>query len=246
MGSAGVRQVLAALGEVAGASTSDELAEAVLVAARRVVGADSAVVTRVGRPLACIWSWPSDFFSIEGLEAFEALHADEPWPLATHTRSGAGGPVRSSDFFSQRQYRRLAIYGQLFRSLEVDYQAAFSVPIEADGQLCVVLDRKGRDFSDAELDRLATLWRILSVCTAGVVIRGVPASGGAPGGLARLTPRQGDVLSLVAEGLSNDQVGRRLRISARTVNKHLEHIYSKVGARNRTEAALRWLDRGGQ
>ena len=60
------------------------------------------------------------------------------------------------------------------------------------------------------------------------------------GCLAGLSARESSVLALVASGMANDQVARRLGISARTVNKHLEHVYTKVGARNRTEAAARW------
>jgi DNA-binding CsgD family transcriptional regulator len=237
--------MLAALGDVAGATTSDDLADAVLAATHTVVGADSTAVTQVGRPDALVRSWPSGLLSTERLLAFEALNGDEPWPLATHTRTGSGYPLRSSDFYSQRQYRRLAIYGELFRSLEVDYQAAFSVPVEGDLRLCVVVDRKGRDFSDTELDRLAALWRILSACRPHAVGRPWPPDA-ARRRLAPLTPRQADVLSLVAEGQSNDQVGRRLGISSRTVNKHLEHVYERIGACNRTEAARRWLECGGR
>lgn len=90
MGRVGVWQALGALGEVAGATSGDDLAEAVLTATLSVVGADSAVVTRGGQPATRVRSWPSDFLSIERVEAFEALNGDEPWPLATHTRSGAG------------------------------------------------------------------------------------------------------------------------------------------------------------
>lgn len=69
-----------------------------------------------------------------------------------------------------------------------------------------------------------------------------PAASDRTRSTALLTPRQADVLSLVAEGLSNNQVGRRLNISGRTVNKHLEHLYAKTGARNRTEAAMQWRE----
>ncbi|MEV4177672.1 helix-turn-helix transcriptional regulator [Nonomuraea sp. NPDC049709] len=54
-----------------------------------------------------------------------------------------------------------------------------------------------------------------------------------------LTSRERDVLWLVAHGHTSAQAAQVLRISPRTVEKHLEHIYAKLGAASRTEAALR-------
>ncbi len=56
-----------------------------------------------------------------------------------------------------------------------------------------------------------------------------------------LTDRELEVLTLVAEGLSNREVGERLGVSARTVETHLTHVYRKLGASSRTEAAIRGL-----
>jgi len=52
-----------------------------------------------------------------------------------------------------------------------------------------------------------------------------------------LTPREREVLSWLARGKSNAQIGEILGISASTVSKHLEHIYPKLGVENRTAAA---------
>ncbi len=52
-----------------------------------------------------------------------------------------------------------------------------------------------------------------------------------------LTAREAEVLSLVALGSSNAEVARDLVISTRTVHKHLEHVYAKLDASSRTEAA---------
>ncbi len=60
------------------------------------------------------------------------------------------------------------------------------------------------------------------------------AAGERPAGLS---PREVEVLSLVAEGLSNREIADRLFLSTRTVERHLTNIYGKVGADNRVEAA---------
>ncbi|MBG9357283.1 heme-responsive two-component system response HrrA [Corynebacterium diphtheriae] len=51
-----------------------------------------------------------------------------------------------------------------------------------------------------------------------------------------LTPRELEVLNLVAGGSSNRDIGRRLLLSEATVKSHLVHIYDKLGVRSRTSA----------
>ena len=63
----------------------------------------------------------------------------------------------------------------------------------------------------------------------------------APGGLS---PREGEVLALVAEGRSNREIGDRLFISDRTVGRHLTNIYAKIGVTSRTQAARYAVEHG--
>jgi HD-GYP domain-containing protein (c-di-GMP phosphodiesterase class II) len=57
-------------------------------------------------------------------------------------------------------------------------------------------------------------------------------------GPAGLTEREVEVLRLLARGFSNKEIASRLVISRRTVGKHVEHIYAKIGASNRAAASL--------
>ncbi|MBI4260742.1 MAG: helix-turn-helix transcriptional regulator [Actinobacteria bacterium] len=60
-----------------------------------------------------------------------------------------------------------------------------------------------------------------------------------------LSPREAEVLLLVARGLTNPQIGEALFISARTVRKHLENVFAKLGVHTRagaTAAAFRAAD----
>jgi len=59
-----------------------------------------------------------------------------------------------------------------------------------------------------------------------------------------LTPRERDVLSLLAEGLSNKGIAERLNISDQTVKFHVASIYGKLGASNRTDAVRVGFRRG--
>jgi DNA-binding NarL/FixJ family response regulator len=59
-----------------------------------------------------------------------------------------------------------------------------------------------------------------------------------------LTPRECEVLALVADGRSNRQIGEALYISDRTVARHLTNIFHKIGVTSRTQAARYAIDRG--
>jgi two-component system NarL family response regulator len=63
-------------------------------------------------------------------------------------------------------------------------------------------------------------------------------------GRPRLTHRQGEVLALIAEGLTNEQIGQRLTIVEGTVKAHVKSILEKLGARDRTQALCIALQRG--
>ena len=59
-----------------------------------------------------------------------------------------------------------------------------------------------------------------------------------------LTPRELEVLQLVAAGASNRQIGQELMLSEATVKSHLVHIYDKLGVRSRTSAVAAAREQG--
>nr|WP_202511740.1 response regulator transcription factor [Streptomyces sp. SID3343] len=62
--------------------------------------------------------------------------------------------------------------------------------------------------------------------------------------LPTLSRREGEVLELVADGLSNQQISKTLFLSQATVKSHLVHIYAKLGADSRTSAVATATTRG--
>ncbi len=59
-----------------------------------------------------------------------------------------------------------------------------------------------------------------------------------------LSPRQTEVLELVAAGLHNREIGERLGLSARTVEVHLRNAFDRLGVSSRTEAVIEAMRRG--
>lgn len=66
-----------------------------------------------------------------------------------------------------------------------------------------------------------------------------PTSGGEL--FAELSPRETEVVRLIAEGLSNQQIAERLFLSNGTVRNHISTILEKTGLEHRTQIAIMWL-----
>jgi DNA-binding CsgD family transcriptional regulator len=60
----------------------------------------------------------------------------------------------------------------------------------------------------------------------------------APVPRAPLSPREAEIAALVAEGMTNAEIARKLTISRRTVDSHLDHIRRKLGLRNRRQIVI--------
>ena len=76
------------------------------------------------------------------------------------------------------------------------------------------------------------------------VHRPAPRTSGVPAELDHLTPREVDVLRLVARGLSNVEIADQLIVGEATVKTHVERILAKLGVRDRTQAVITAYETG--
>jgi DNA-binding CsgD family transcriptional regulator len=142
---------------------------------------------------------------------------------------------------------------RISRGYGVTEQICIPLHVADTEQRMVVAARPDRDFSEDDLDLAHRLQPVLVGLErqAAELARwrhcSTPAAddGGWPAvAEARLTARELTVLNLLAEGLTAAAIGRRLAISTRTVHKHLEHVYAKLGTGDRLTTVLRAEDAG--
>jgi two-component system NarL family response regulator len=78
---------------------------------------------------------------------------------------------------------------------------------------------------------------------AGGLLRRRSLNGGRPD-IAELSPRESEVLKLIAEGLANKQISARLHLSEKTVKNHVSRIFAKLNISARTQAAVHAIRAG--
>jgi DNA-binding CsgD family transcriptional regulator len=196
---------------------------------------------------------PAGVITASQVRTFERLAGQHPlirhYALTRETQ-----PRKISDFLSLSEFRRLDLYQEFFREVAVNYQLAVTIPSSNSVVIGIALNRTVRDFSERDravldvirphlaqsyrnaIERAALRERTEAAERA---VRSAPAAS-----LASLTSREQEVLALVADGKTNLQIATGLSLSPRTVQKHLEHIYDKVGVRSRTAAAMRLASTG--
>lgn len=104
------------------------------------------------------------------------------------------------------------------------------------------LQAGARGFTHADMQP-AQIIRTLSFVSAGEIVVPNEVLEDLVGGEARptpaiLSPRQREILKLVAEGLTNAQIGQRLSLSEITIKQHLRAAYKLLGVRNRVGAVM--------
>jgi DNA-binding CsgD family transcriptional regulator len=164
-------------------------------------------------------------------------------PLVNHYRAtGSGEPVMISDFLSRERFHRLGLYAEFFRGIPVEHQVAVGLPGPDREVIGIAMSRARRDFDDEVRALLSVLRGPLTAALLRARRRQKATQSLAAmtcGWLADLTERQTQILRLVADGRTNASIAHALEVSPRTVAKHLEHIYRRLGVSSRAAAVSR-------
>ena len=206
---------------------------------------------RLGTEVAV--GWPVEAYRADHLSAYPQLMTQHPIISYALAGPASAQPVRISDWLSRRQWHANPLYRDCYRHLQVDDQMATGLVDNGGSFSGISVGRAGRSYGPEEQDVLAlvlphvraALRRAETAPVEIAALRVAPAvevtvlgGGPAPASLAdpRLTAREREVVSLVARGLTDQQVAHRLGISVRTVGKHMENVHAKLGVTNRQAA----------
>jgi DNA-binding CsgD family transcriptional regulator len=140
-----------------------------------------------------------------------------------------------SDFLSRRELRRLELYQEVMRPLGVEYMARLWLDSSGASGARLEFDRATSDFQERDRAVLDLILPHLKQFLRNAARRR-RSSSTPDGGAALLTPREHEIVELVAEGKRNAEVATLLWISPGTVRKHLENAYEKLGVHTRTGA----------
>ena len=228
------RRMLDVLREAGDVEGGEPFPQPVLVALRRLVpcdvvayheqlnGAGDAEIVWTGEPLGPMMS--------EIREAHRRYWSESPL-------TPVYGARKYSDFLSRRAFHRLGLYQEVSRPLGVEHMIRLWLDPRGAAMARLEFDRGGRDFRERDRVVLDLLlphleqFRRKAAARRGVVAQAV---NGAAAEL--ITPRELEVLKLVAEGKTNAEVAQLLWISPGTTRKHLENAFDKLGVHTRTAA----------
>ena len=156
-----------------------------------------------------------------------------------HETTGNWSAHRITDFITHRQLRRSRLYAQWLRPQHVEHQLTVGLDSPLSHTKVFLFSRsRGADFTSRDCDVLDVLRPYLAGRYELWAARRRRAAAEVDAGL---TPREREVLDLVAQGMTNAEVARLLWIAPGTVRRHLENAYAKLGVHTRT-AAVRALE----
>jgi DNA-binding CsgD family transcriptional regulator len=210
---------------------SRELLEDIVIPGLRAASPwDQMVAPAVAYAAAAVWELRDEDLAGKLLPAAEAIVTEgvPDWYMSSNDLSVARLATvlhRYDDAAAgfERARERLEREGQLPMLAVVDYDEVLARNrhgIRGSGPLLLAAERQFKELGmSAWSQRAAALRR---------------SRGGLPDGLTR---REGEVLRLVASGMSNRQIAEELVLSIHTVERHVQNAYAKIGARNRADAA---------
>ena len=194
-------------------------------------------------------TWSTQFMPdgsevVEGLEPVRWQHYSHCQPCSYPDRTGDLRSVTMiSDFYSARQWHSVGTRCGINRPMGFEHALMLTLPAPpgppyGPGRTMRLYFFRGSapDFSERDRAVLTLLRPHLHQAHLDAERRRHP--------VPRLTPRQNDLLRLLAAGHTNAQIARRLRISEETVRTHLQNLYRRLNVSSRTAAVTRAFPHG--
>lgn len=196
---------------------------------------------------------PAGAIGVDARASFDR-HFNEHPLVRYHAHQRGPHAHRISDSVPFGAFRNTVLYDEYYRAIGIDHALALPVHVSDRWLVSFVLNRSGRDFSDREvalldqvrgcIGRLFRRTRLLARAHQAWT----PHEGRAPDPpaltrVAALSEREHEVLRWVAAGKTDRDIAAILAISHRTVHKHLQSVYAKLGVETRTAAVMRTVSR---
>jgi DNA-binding CsgD family transcriptional regulator len=234
---------------VAGAcQTMDDVRHGLLAATAGAVQADLVlyIQTSVVAPLEAVIAWPELTVDLSVLGNY--WHVMQDHPLRILAANGMPDSVRLSEVVSSQRWHQNPVYVESHRAWGMEDQMVTLLGLRGMCLHLVSVSRAGRPFTDRERELLdemrphvkTAIRRAIATAQPYQVVRivAVPEVASViglavPEPAQILTPHEAVITGLVSTGLTTGQVARRLGVSPRTVDKHLEHVHAKLGVTNR-------------
>jgi DNA-binding CsgD family transcriptional regulator len=253
-----LEQVLDFLGDVAGLESAEPYPFDFLTRLQDLIACDSVLYQEFEYRARCsrllVW------VGLEGPCRWEPATGSEPnkdddryWRVGpcpiVHYRLDEGelAAIRMSDVAPGSRFRELPVYREHFGPDGVDKMLDLGLPERSPRQRSLILMRAedSSDFSERDrtvlellrphLYRLETQAALRQQLAEALHKQDADAHDG--GAYAELTPREREVVELVARGKTNAEIAVELWVAPSTIKKHLEHIYGKLGVGRRAGAA---------
>jgi DNA-binding CsgD family transcriptional regulator len=177
--------------------------------------------------------------SLQGLRQAFWAHYWDCKPCSYPDRTGdLRSIVQESDFYSVREFHSTGMYSDVYRHWGIEHHIALFLPEPPGpragrGRIARLFLVRGSGHGFSERDR--ALLTLLRPHIHQAYLDAERSRSPVP----ELTPRQWELMNLIAGGRTNIQIARQLGLSEGTVRTHLENIYSRLNVSNRTAAVSR-------
>jgi DNA-binding CsgD family transcriptional regulator len=230
------RGILRFLDRAVAGRREDPLPSPTLSALGELIGADSVEYFEFRRSDRAALAYSTTWELAPDPEIEEAILAfGHQNPIGWRRWAPADGPLRLSALIGRRELERLDFYDAVMRPDGLRDVLKVWLSSTHESASCVALERFDADFCQRDVEVLRVLHSHLATMRQ-TALAGYSA---VDAGDVRLTSREAQVLSWIARGKQNEEIGRLLFMSPGTVKKHLEHAYEKLGVHSRADALVR-------